>query len=260
MELGGPPQAVYLGHNPRSPGFLRKWKMPSTRILLVIFVGSMALISVATAPEDVRKAPTMLSMVIALCFTQFGLMTLFTSFSCVLTLVLHQLQRLTFGSLRIIEWQRLGESMINYTTGQLVILGAVVEPDLAEFGLWATFSLIIGALGAFSGDLLPSSPSPLCLALRPLRPPPYPPNQHPSHPRVTNPATWCPCALRAVPRSPRVSRAPTAAALPIRVRSFRHPRERHPSRHRLPLCSKPGGIFRCRALHARPLPLSGRNP
>ena len=47
--------------------------------------------------------------------------------------------------------QRLWERLINYTMGQLVVLGAVVEPDLPELLLWFTFSACVGVLGLYSG-------------------------------------------------------------------------------------------------------------
>ena len=37
-----------------------------------------------------------------------------------------------FGKLRVAEWQRLWDRLLNYSMGQLVILGAVVEPDVGE--------------------------------------------------------------------------------------------------------------------------------
>ena len=66
-------------------------------------------------------------------------------------LAIFSLQRLVFGKLRTIEWQRLWERLLSYLMGQLVVLGAVVEPDVAEFGLWGGFSLIIGVLGLYAG-------------------------------------------------------------------------------------------------------------
>ena len=41
--------------------------------------------------------------------------------------------------------------MINYTMGQLVIVGAVVEPDLAELLLWSCFTAVVGVIGIYSG-------------------------------------------------------------------------------------------------------------
>lgn len=57
--------------------------------------------------------------------------------------------------------QRLWERLINYTMGQLVVLGAVVEPDLAEFLLWLTFAAFVGFLGLCSGESNHASESPL---------------------------------------------------------------------------------------------------
>ena len=53
--------------------------------------------------------------------------------------------------LRTIEWQRLCERLVSYVMGQLVVIGAVVEPDIAELGLWGGFSAIVGVLGVYAG-------------------------------------------------------------------------------------------------------------
>ena len=66
-------------------------------------------------------------------------------------LTLHGLQRTVFGRLRAIESQRLWERLVSYLMGQLVVLGAVVEPDLAELALWASFSTLVGVLGLYAG-------------------------------------------------------------------------------------------------------------
>ena len=42
-------------------------------------------------------------------------------------------------------WERL----VSYLMGQLVVLGAVVEPDIAELGFWSAFSGLVGVLGLF---------------------------------------------------------------------------------------------------------------
>ena len=47
--------------------------------------------------------------------------------------------------------QRLWDRLINYTMGQLVIVGAVVEPDLAELLLWSCFTVVVGLIGIYSG-------------------------------------------------------------------------------------------------------------
>ena len=49
------------------------------------------------------------------------------------------------GKLRVAEWQRLWDRLLNYSMGQLVILGAVVEPDVGELLLWTAFSAAVGA-------------------------------------------------------------------------------------------------------------------
>lgn len=61
------------------------------------------------------------------------------------------LQQAIFGKLRAIEWQRLWERLVSYVMGQLIVLGAVVEPDMAEMGLWGSFSALVGLLGLYAG-------------------------------------------------------------------------------------------------------------
>jgi len=51
----------------------------------------------------------------------------------------------------MVELTRLWERLINYSMGQLVVLGAVVEPDLPELLLWLAFAAFVGCLGLYSG-------------------------------------------------------------------------------------------------------------
>ena len=66
-------------------------------------------------------------------------------------LALHTMQHLVFGKLRSIEWTRIWERLISYLMGQLVILGAVVEPDVAELVMWGCFSALVGLLAVYAG-------------------------------------------------------------------------------------------------------------
>ena len=47
--------------------------------------------------------------------------------------------------------QRFWERLINFLMGQLVVLGAVVEPDVAELLLWGSFAVFVGLLSLYSG-------------------------------------------------------------------------------------------------------------
>ena len=64
---------------------------------------------------------------------------------------MHALQRAVFGKLRAIEWQRLWDRLLSFLMGQLVVLGAVVEPDVAELALWGGFSTFVGLLSLSAG-------------------------------------------------------------------------------------------------------------
>ena len=61
------------------------------------------------------------------------------------------MQWYVFGKLRVAGWQRLWDRLLNYSMGQLVILGAVVEPDVGELLLWTAFSAAVGVLSVSSG-------------------------------------------------------------------------------------------------------------
>ena len=47
--------------------------------------------------------------------------------------------------------QRFWERLVNFLMGQLVVLGAVVEPDLAEMMLWGSFTALVCLLGMYAG-------------------------------------------------------------------------------------------------------------
>ena len=52
--------------------------------------------------------------------------------------------RAMFGALRPVEARRFADRLLHYAMAQLVILGAVVEPDWTELILWATVSALAG--------------------------------------------------------------------------------------------------------------------
>ena len=98
-----------------------------------------------------QPAPSVLSALAALLGTNMGQFCVINLCVSVTFLWLRGLQLLVFGRLRSVEWQRFWERLATNLMGQLVVLGAVVEPDLAELCLWGGFSALIGVLSLCAG-------------------------------------------------------------------------------------------------------------
>ena len=107
--------------------------------------------AVPNSPFSLYADGQRFASLIAMLSTTSGQLTIFNLSIATFALVLHLLQLVVFGKLRAIEWQRLWERLASYAMGQLVVLGAVVEPDLAELAFWSGFATIVGFLGLYSG-------------------------------------------------------------------------------------------------------------
>ena len=108
---------------------------------------AMVMVCAGLAPP----APTLLSTLLVVCATPIGLCAALNLFLGGLLCASRLVQWYVFGKLRVAEWQRLWDRLLNYSMGQLVILGAVVEPDVGELLLWTAFSAAVGVLSVSSG-------------------------------------------------------------------------------------------------------------
>ena len=95
--------------------------------------------------------PTLFVRFLVVLSTPFGQICVANLLFVVAAFAVRSMQWFVFGRLRVAEWQRLWDRLINYTMGQLVIVGAVVEPDLAELLLWSCFTAVVGVIGIYSG-------------------------------------------------------------------------------------------------------------
>jgi len=120
---------------------------------LTAYISTCTALSFAYAltSEEAQAAPSLLSLTLALLCTSVGQLALFNAFFALTVGGLRLLQFFVFGSLRVVEWQRLWDSLIHLMMGQLVVLGAIVEPDWAELLLWTGFAIFNGALALLSG-------------------------------------------------------------------------------------------------------------
>ena len=119
--------------------------------VLSAYVAAAGLACVACGVRQGVSAPSPPAALLALIGTQLGQAAVLNFALGVSLGTLRVAQWLIFGKLRIIEWQRLWERMLNYTMCELVILGAVVEPDLPELVLWVSFSCVIGICSLYAG-------------------------------------------------------------------------------------------------------------
>ena len=103
------------------------------------------------ASVEATNAPSYLSMLLVVCCSTVGQLAVLNLLIGVVVVLVRAIQWLIFGRLRIAEWQRVWERLMHYAMGQLVILGAVVEPDWAELVLWTSFAVLNGALALYSG-------------------------------------------------------------------------------------------------------------
>lgn len=153
-----PPEALHafrMPQRPQAPPTPRYF--PATQRLLSKVPPTLAYFAVsaaacwACAVADDVSAPSLLSGVFALIGTHAGQISVANLVISTALLSLRVLLWAVFGRLRSIEWQRFWERMASYLMGQLVVLGAVVEPDLAEFCLWGGLSASVGLLGLCAG-------------------------------------------------------------------------------------------------------------
>ncbi|KAL1503646.1 hypothetical protein AB1Y20_012120 [Prymnesium parvum] len=112
---------------------------------------SALLCAAFAATSEAAQAPTLLSALIMMCGHWFGQLLVVNLVVGLLISFTRLVQWLVFGRLRMVELTRLWERLINYTMGQLVVLGAVVEPDLAELLVWLAFAALVGFFGLYSG-------------------------------------------------------------------------------------------------------------
>lgn len=91
--------------------------------------------------------------------TMHGQLAVVCLFASIFLLGLRTAQWFIFGNLRAIEWQRFLERLLNYVMGQLLTLGAIIEPDVPELVLWGGFSILVGFLSIYAGERTPTHAS-----------------------------------------------------------------------------------------------------
>ncbi|KOO24233.1 e3 ubiquitin-protein ligase amfr, partial [Chrysochromulina tobinii] len=96
-------------------------------------------------------APSLAATLVCVCRTRAGQVAVLSILLAIGLQVLRVMQYAVFGRLRVIEWQRFWERLVNFLMGQLIVLGAVVEPDLAEMVLWGSFTALVCLLGMYAG-------------------------------------------------------------------------------------------------------------
>lgn len=111
----------------------------------------LSILACFTAEYQAGVDASMLSGLIILLGSGIGQLCVLNLCISSVLLALHGMQRLIFGKLRTVEWHHIWERFLSYLMGQLVVLGAVVEPDMAELSLWGGFSLLVGVLGLYAG-------------------------------------------------------------------------------------------------------------